>query len=198
MVDSCSKQSTVCMWTICFIILRSGFKLSSLPFRRILLPPSSWDKLTLKMYAAGSSRTSASINWTTWCHIPCDYNLYTAVRNSYHQLLSVCTCIFYCMYTYVSVTYNVSVQYITWSLIPSLLYMYFICMPLTPPYIRWVGCSMDIIYLWQVIARKSVRALSGIARFFGARGEESQWWCVTEIMNFKKTHTLLLNFLLTH
>jgi len=153
------------MHTTCFISLRSSFKLNSVPFLRIM-----WK--------------------TAWCQILQNCNLDTAVRIACHNLLSVFTSILYCMHTYVSVTCNVSVQYITWSLISSLLYMYFIHLPITPSYIRWVSCRMDIIYLFQVTERKSVCIVSGITRFIGAWGEKWQWPPVTEIMVLKKSQSV--------
>jgi len=49
---------------------------------------------------------------------------------------------------------------------------------------------MDIIYLFQVIERKSVCVVSGITRFFGAWGEKSQWPPVTESMDLKKSQSV--------
>jgi hypothetical protein len=47
-----------------------------------------------------------------------------------------------------------------------------------------------------VAERKLFTITSGVARFFYFRGEQSQWPPVTEITNFKKTHSYLFNFVL--
>jgi len=35
---------------------------------------------------------------------------------------------------------------------------------------------------------REVHIVSGVARFLGAQGEESQWPPIKEIINFKKSH----------
>lgn len=67
----------------------------------------------------------------------------------------------------VSVTNNASIQYITWGLISSLLYINFIHLPFAPLYIRWVCCcnvQTFVTYNWNKICICIDHSVTGIVR----------------------------------
>jgi hypothetical protein len=76
---------------------------------------------------------------------------------------------FFIVFTHivVSVTYNASIQYITWDIISSLLYINFIHLPFTPLYIRWVCCCNVQIFVtcnWNKICVCIDHSVTGIIR----------------------------------
>jgi hypothetical protein len=85
----------------------------------------------------------------------------TLLISAYLYLFIVFTCLV------VSVTYNASIQYITWNLVSSILYINCIHLPFPALYIRWVCCcnvQMFVAYNWNKVCFCSDYSVTGIVR----------------------------------
>jgi hypothetical protein len=85
----------------------------------------------------------------------------TLLISAYLYFCIVFTCLV------VSVTYNASIQYVTWNLISSLLYIHCIRLPCPALYIRWVRCcnvQNFVAYNWNRICFCSDYSATEIVR----------------------------------